>query len=152
MALDVLAPDVIVYAVLLAAAGFVVSRRSRSCNCVDQKGADTTSEGGGGTDPCTWRVRVLGVADRTCVIHVSHTPIRVKRGDLLLALRPHPREAGGDDALAQRVALAGGLDDAIAATSPVHHGNTESTKAARKGGGGPSPPLRGPSVYSVLPW
>jgi hypothetical protein len=87
MALDILAaPDVIVYAVLLATAGFVVTRRSRSCNCVDQKGA-------GGTDPCAWRVRVLGVAGRSCMIHVSNRPIRVRRGDLLLALRPEPHGA-----------------------------------------------------------
>jgi hypothetical protein len=87
MALDALAaPEVILYGVLVAAAGFVMTRRSRPCSCVDQTGAV-------GTDPCAWRVRVLGAADRSCVIHVCDKPIRVKRGDLLLALRPEPQEA-----------------------------------------------------------
>ncbi len=110
MAPDALAAsEMLLYTVLVAVAGFVVTRRSRSCSWVDPKGAaDPTSEGGRArTDPCTWRVRVLGVADRTYVIHVSDPPIRVKRGDLLLALRPHPHEADGGDTLAQPVALSG---------------------------------------------
>ncbi len=103
MALDALAAsDVIVYIALVLAAGFVVGRRGRSRDCIDQKGiGELVADEGAESHGCGWKMRVLGVATRGCTIRVSGTPVRVKRGELLLALRPEPRAVASGLAVAE---------------------------------------------------
>ncbi len=93
MALDALAtPGTILCAALAVLAAVVLIRSRPTDGFIDQKGCgDAGGLPGHDADGCAWKVRVLGVAHRRCTIVVSGTPVHLKRGDLLLALRPQPR-------------------------------------------------------------
>ncbi|MGH7517301.1 MAG: hypothetical protein ACREOC_07510 [Gemmatimonadales bacterium] len=99
MTFDALTTPGTILAVALAALAAPVLFRSR-------RPADTVEpEAGGGTgelpgcdaDRCRWKVHVVGVAHRRCTVVVSGRPVHLKRGDLLLALRPTAGESTSVD-------------------------------------------------------
>lgn len=108
MELEALAtPGTIAYTALVVLATFVLTRSRCPHALVDENGVGDAI-GGTGLDAnaCPWKVRVLALAKRRCTIHVSGRPVQLRRGDLLVALRPQPRGRGGGDAPAPQAALA----------------------------------------------
>jgi hypothetical protein len=90
---DLLTPETIVLAALAALAARVLIRSRRPADPIEP-------DAGGGAeelpcrdaDRCSWKVHVVGVAHHRCTIVVFGRPVHLKRGDLLLALRPRPGE------------------------------------------------------------
>ncbi len=99
MELDALAtPGTIAYTALIVLATFVLTRHGRCPDVRDQIGVGHVSaEADLRAGDCAWKVRALSLVDHTCTIHVSGTQLRLRRGDLLLALRPQPRGSGSGD-------------------------------------------------------
>ena len=99
---DVLTPGTILLALLAALAARVLFRSRRPADTVEPiAGGDEPSPGGdAGELPCrehercSWKLHVVGVAQRRCTVLLFGRSVHLKRGDLLLALRPAPRVAG----------------------------------------------------------
>ena len=86
---DVLTPGTMFLALLAALAARVLFRSRRT--------ADTAEPGPGGgelqcrdVDRCSWKLHVVGIARHRCTIVVFGRSVHLRRGDLLLALRPRP--------------------------------------------------------------
>ncbi|MGH7627896.1 MAG: hypothetical protein ACREOF_00590 [Gemmatimonadales bacterium] len=108
MELDALVtPGTIAYTALVVLATFVLTRSRCPRALVDENGVgDVIGETGLDPDACPWKMRVLALAKRRCTIHVSGRPVQLRRGDVLVALRPQPRGRGGGDAPAPQAAVA----------------------------------------------
>ncbi len=88
---EVLTPETILFAVLAAVAARVFIRSRRPAETVEPESGGGAGElPGCDADRCRWKVYVVGVAHRRCTIVVSGRPVHLKRGDLLLVLRPKP--------------------------------------------------------------
>lgn len=94
---DVLTPGTILFAVLAALAARVLFRSHRPADTVEPDAGGAAELPGCDADQCRWKVHVVGVAHRRCTIVVSGRPVHLKRGDLLLALRPTADESTSAD-------------------------------------------------------
>jgi hypothetical protein len=94
------APETILLALLAALAARVLFRSRRPADTVEPSpGADEPSPGSDAgelpcreRERCSWKLHVVGVAQRRCTVLLFGRSVHLKRGDLLLALRPTPRE------------------------------------------------------------
>jgi hypothetical protein len=88
-------PGTVLSLLVLLAAALVflhAERTARAARKQQQSGAADAAKAA--IDGCAWKVRVLGVASREYRLLLSGSEVRVRRGEVLLAMRPHPNEAG----------------------------------------------------------
>ncbi len=96
--MNLLTPETILFAVLAVLAARVLIRSRRPADTVEPESGGGAGElPGCDADRCRWKVHVVGVAHRRCTIVVSGRPVHLKRGDLLLALRPTADESTSAD-------------------------------------------------------
>jgi hypothetical protein len=86
------APETILLALLAALAARVLFRSCRPADPEPDAGEGTGDLPCRDADRCSWKVHVVGVAHRRCTVVVSGKPVHLKRGDLLLTLRPQSGE------------------------------------------------------------
>jgi hypothetical protein len=94
---DLLTPGTILLALLAALAARVLFRSRRPADTVVEPhpGSDAGEAGKLSCrdhDPCSWKLHLVGVARHRCTIVVFGRSVHLRRGDLLVALRPTPRE------------------------------------------------------------
>ncbi|HET8623084.1 MAG TPA: hypothetical protein VFM14_05945 [Gemmatimonadales bacterium] len=93
---DVLTPGTILLALLAALAARVLFRSRRPADPpeLNPSGDEPSPGGDAGQMPCrdqgrcSWKLHVVGVAQRRCTVLLFGRSVHLKRGDLLLALRP----------------------------------------------------------------
>ena len=90
---DVLTPGTILLALLAALAARVLFRSRRPADRIESNAGSAGEAQCGAPDRCSWKLHVVGVAQHRCTVVVFGRSVHLRRGDLLLALRPTPRES-----------------------------------------------------------
>ncbi len=92
-------PGTILSLLVLLAAVVVLFRAGRSSRAARSQAARSSDAVlRAGVDGCAWKVRVLGVTGREYRLRLSGTSVRIRRGEVLLAMRPQPAESTATDA------------------------------------------------------